>query len=472
MNIKDVLKTQNSNAPLSRRDAIKLMGISPIAASVLASTTTSSIAEACADVTGKVIIVGGGSGAIMALSRIKRAIKNPDITIIAPNDIHLYQPGQVFIGAGEMEMDDIILDNNDYIDPDEVTWIKDEVEVFDPDNNTLTTRAGEKLKYDYLVVATGVQCHYEDIQGLTKEDIGHNGITSVYLNDLEKGTSVGATATWEWNKALKEAAKTSKQKVIFTHPNTAIKCGGAPQKVLHLTADYLKQDGLSAEYFFITSLKTLFSLPHVDKALHKVQSQYDTITNKFQHHLQAIDVKNKKATFLHSYSEEIYDEEFGESETVSHENTVVMDYDFINITPPMSSVDALMNSKLVDFTGWLEVDKHTLQHARYSNVFGIGDTCGIPMCKTGGSARHQGPILVENLISVMKNEKVKAIFDGYTVCPIKTAYGKIIMAEFNYEGDAPTIPFLAIEEPRYFWWLFDLYQLKPMYQYLMLTGRF
>lgn len=472
MNLEDIINKQKSNTELSRRDAIKLMGISPIAASVLASTTTSSIAQACADVSGKVIIVGGGSGALMALSRIKRAIKNPDITIIAPNEIHLYQPGQVFIGAGVMEMEDIILNNNNYIDQDEVTWVKDEVEVFDADNNTVTTRAGEKLPYDYLVVATGAQYNYEDIEGLTKEDIGKNGITSVYLSDLEKGTSVGATATWEWNKALKKAAITSKQKVIFTHPNTKVKCGGAPQKVLHLTADYLKQDGLSAEYSFITSTKTLFPLPHVTKALEKVQASYDTITSKFQHHLQAIDVQNKKATFLHAYSEEIYDEEFGETEVVSHEDIVVMDYDFIHITPPMSAITALMNSKLVDFTGWLEVDKHTLQHKRYSNVFGIGDTCGIPMGKTGGSARHQGPIVTENLISVMKNEKAKAIFDGYTVCPIKTAYGQILMAEFNYKGDAPTIPFLSISEPRAFWWYFDLYQLKPMYQYLMLTGRF
>ncbi|MDB2562754.1 NAD(P)/FAD-dependent oxidoreductase, partial [Sulfurimonas sp.] len=381
------------------------MGISPIAASVLASAGASSIAEASADVSGKVIIVGGGSGALMALSRIKRAISKPDITIIAPNEVHLYQPGQVFVGAGEMEMEDMLLDNNNYIDEDEVTWVKDAVEIFDPDNNTLTTRAGDVLKYDYLVVATGAQYNYEKIEGLKVEDIGTNGITSVYLSDLEKGTSVGATATWEWNKALKEAAKTSKPKVIFTHPNTSIKCGGAPQKVMHLAADYLKQDGLSAEYSFMSSLKTLFHLPEVDKSLHEVQAGYDTITSKFQHHLQSIDVQKKQATFLHVYSEEVVDEDFGEIEIVSHEDEIVMDYDFIHITPPMSSITALMNSKLVDFTGWLEVDKHTLQHKRYSNVFGIGDTCGIPMNKTGGSARHQGPIVTENLISVMKNEK-------------------------------------------------------------------
>ena len=463
----DILKSQ-----LSRRDAIKIIGLSPVVATLLVSSTTSTEVKASSDVQGKVIIVGGGVGALMALSHIKRAISNPDITIIAPNEVHLYQPGQVFIGAGEMQLEDIILDNNNYIDKNEVTWIKDEVKIFDPDNNTLTTRAGKQLNYDYLVVATGVQYHYEAINGLTKEDIGKNGITSVYLSDLEKGTARGATATWEWFNELKAMAKKKKPKVIYTQPNTPIKCGGAPQKMLYLSADFLKKEGLSAEYSFVSSHKKLFSLPKIDKALHTVQSQYDKIENKFQHHLRAIDVRAKKATFIHAYEEDYYDEEMDEHETISKAQEVIMDYDFIHVVPPMSPVDAIMESKLIGSSGWLDVDKHTLQHKKYKNVFGIGDTCGIPMGKTGGSARHQGPIVTDNLIAVMQGKEPKAKFDGYTVCPIKTEYGKILMAEFNYKGPKPTIPFIAYDKPRYMWWAFDLYMLKPMYQYLMLTGLF
>ena len=464
---KDLLHKKN----LSRRDAIKLMGISPIAAGVLASTSGSSIAEASSDVSGKVLIVGGGAGAIMALSRLKQAIKNPDITIIAPNNVHLYQPGQVFVAAGEMQIDELMLENKNYINGDGITWIKDAVKTFDAKNNRVFTRAGQEVKYDVLIVAVGIQYHYERIKGLSQEDIGKNGITSVYLNDLEKGTAHGATATWEWYNELKEAAKVGKPKVIYTQPNTPIKCGGAPQKMLYLSADYLRQEGLSAEYQFVTSNAKLFSLPAIDKALHEVQAGYDTITNKFQHHMQSIDVKAKKATFIHAYEVEEIDEDFGTKEMVSKSEKVVLDYDFIHIVPPMSPVDAVMESDLIGKSGWLDVDKHTLQHKKYKNIFGIGDVCGIPMGKTGGSARHHGPILTQNVVDFMGGKEPKASFDGYTVCPIKTEYGKIIMAEFNYKGPAPTLP-LAYEKPRWIWWAFDLYMLKPMYQYLMLTGRF
>jgi len=120
--------------------------------------------------------------------------------------------------------------------------------------------------------------------------------------------------------------------------------------------------------------------------------------------------------------------------------------------------------------GWLEVDKESLQHRRYKNVFGIGDVCGIPMGKTGGSARHHAPIMVENLLAEMQGQALKEKFDGYTVCPLKAGYGEIIMAEFNYEGLAPSVPFLAPENPSRLWWFFDLHMLKSMYWYLMMRG--
>jgi sulfide:quinone oxidoreductase len=462
---------KNSLLSPSRRKALKIIGLSAVTASALIATTDS-VTIIPEDVQGEIIIVGGGAGALMMLARLQRTISDPHITIIAPNETHLYQPGQVFIGAGEMGIEDIQLDNRNYIDESKVRWIKDEVKRFDPQNNQLATRGGQRLTYDYLIVATGAQYHYEKIKGLSIEDIGTNGISSVYLSDLEKGTAQGAIDTWAWFQALKESAKEGKPKVLYTQPNTKIKCGGTPQKILYLSADYLKKEGLVAEYIFATPEKALFHLPSVATALQEVQSRYDTITNHYQYYLQSIDVANKRATFLHAYEKEVYDEEFGESEMVSYADTVVIDYDFIHITPPMSAVDAVVNSPLADDRGWLDVDPITLQHKQFSNIFGIGDTCGIPMGKTGGSARHQAPIIVRNLISLMKKESLHAKFDGYTVCPIKTQYGKILMAEFNYEGEAPTIPLLSIDEPRSLWWMFDRYQLKMIYQYMMMTGRF
>ncbi|WP_428737245.1 NAD(P)/FAD-dependent oxidoreductase [Sulfurimonas sp.] len=465
-----------NSSGMSRREALKLMGLSPIAAGLLLSGAVgeATTVEASSSAEGKIVIVGGGSGGIMAMARLHSALSNPNITLIAPNEKHLYQPGQVFMAAGEYTFEDIVKDNKDFI-PDDVEWIKDEVKTFDPDNNKVITRAGQEVSYDYLVVATGLQYHYEWIDGLTKDMIGKNGISSVYLNDAEAGTANGGSITWDWFNNLKEAAKKGTPKVICTQPATAIKCGGAPQKILYLSDDFLKKDNLSADYTFATTSSNLFSVPEVNKTLEEeVQPRYGNITNKFGHNLVAIDAENKIATFEHKYEEQgEYDEDLEEYEIIKKTERVEMKYDFIHIVPPMAGVDAVASSSLAwqkgTGKGWLEVDQYTLQHRRYKNVFGIGDICGVPKGKTGGSARHHGPIMVGNLLAVMEGKEPKEKFDGYTVCPLKTQYGKIILAEFDYKGAAPSFP-LDVGEQRWIWWAFDLYMLKPMYWYLMMRG--
>lgn len=474
MNPEEIMKTIKVQEGLSRRDALKMMALSPVAASVLAGAAAPTTLEASSsNAVGKIVIVGGGSGALMVLARLRRALAKPDITIIAPNEKHVYQPGQIFVAAGEYEPEDIIFDNTGYIG-DDVTWIKDEAATFDPDNNKVTTKNGTVVAYDYLVVATGVQYHYEQIEGLSADMIGQNGISSVYLSDLAAGTAEGGTITHEWFKAVHEAAKTSKPRVICTQPSTPLKCGGAPQKILYLSDDYLKRDKLTADFIFATAGEKLFSLPEIDAAIQKVQKGYGNITNKFGHDLIRIDGSKKIATFLHKYQVQgEFDKEYNEYEMIDKEDEVELEYDFIHISPPTAAVDAVANSMLGwqkgTAKGWLEVDRETLQHRRYKNVFGIGDVCGIPVGKTGGSARHQGPIVVGNLISVMEKKEPALKFDGYTVCPLKVSYGQIIMAEFNYDGLAPSFP-LDPAQPRWIWWAFDLYMLQPMYRYLMLNG--
>lgn len=464
---------------ISRRTALKMIGVGGAATmmGMSPSLQAEESKDTCSMQAVNVLVVGGGSGGIMALARLRRALPNATLTLIAPNEKHLYQPGQIFMAAGLYTLDDIVKENQDFI-PDDVRWIKDEVASFDPDNNKVTTRKGEVVPYDYMVVATGLVYHYEWIRGLSKEDIGKDGISSVYLNDLEKGTAEGAKITWEWFDMLKNAALSgTKPVIIYTQPATPIKCGGAPQKILYLSADYLKEVGLGAQYIFATPTKTLFSQPTIAASLLEEQKRYDSITNKFSHTLVAIDVNNKVATFEEIYEiKGEYDEDLEEYEIEEDKREVALKYDFIHIVPPMSAPQAIVDSPLGwqkgAVKGWLEVDDVSLQHLRYKNVFGIGDVCGIPMGKTGGSARHQAPIVVANLVAHLEEKTLSEKFDGYTVCPLKVGYGEIIMAEFNYNGLAPTLPFLDPAKPRWMWWEFDLRVIKPMYWHLMLKGWF
>jgi sulfide:quinone oxidoreductase len=474
---------------LSRRDALKLLGAGGAATMLGApSASAATVAHAASsDKKAKILIVGAGAGGIMAAARLRRSAPNAEITIIGPNTTHLYQPGQVFMAAGLYTERDIQEKNVDLI-PSGVTWLKDSVTSFDPDNNKLTTQKSGELSYDFLVVAAGIDYDYESIEGMSADLVGQKGISSVYLNDPIEGTAKGGVVTWEWFKALRKAAESASVenpiKAIYTQPNTPIKCGGAPQKILYLSNDALRGNGplggkdvhMNVQSTFCKNSGKLFGVASYNKTLvDEVTPMYQNITDKFNHVLKKIDADKKIATFEHSYSVKgEYDPDLEEYDIIKKKDMVEMEYDFIHIVPPMRAAKAVANSPLGwekgSAKGWLACDKHTLQHVKYKNVFGIGDILGIPKGKTGGSARHHGPILQENLVAVMEGKEPTAKFDGYTVCPLKTQYGEIMLAEFDYKGEAPSFPLLDPSRPRWVWWAFDLYMLKPMYFQLMMRG--
>lgn len=51
----------------------------------------------------------------------------------------------------------------------------------------------------------------------------------------------------------------------------------------------------------------------------------------------------------------------------------------------MGPPDVLINSPVSDGVGWVDVDKETLQHKKYPNVFGIGDCTNLPTSKTAAA---------------------------------------------------------------------------------------
>lgn len=482
---REVLDKLLKQEGMSRRDALKLMGLGG-AATLLGSAAAPVEAKAGGtDKKVKIVIVGGGAGGIMAAARLRKAASNAEIVLIAPNETHLYQPGQVFMAAGLYTQSDIQKPNADLV-PGDVKWVKDSVVEFDPDSNTVVTGANGKIGYDFLVVATGLQYDYERIEGMSPDLVGQKGISSVYLNDPVKGTAQGGVATWEWFQKVRAAAERASESspihVIYTQPSTPIKCGGAPQKILYLSDDNLRGNGpdggkdvhKNAQLYFTKKGGSLFGVKEYNETLLNVTKDFGNIEDKFGYDLVGLDADKKIAHYNFHYLEKgEYDEDLEEYDMIPMMKKVDMSYDFIHVVPPMKAVDAVANSKIGwqkgSAKGWMAADRYTLKHIKIDNVFGIGDILGIPLGKTGGSARHHGPVLQENLIAAIEGKELTAKFDGYTVCPLKTEYGKIMLAEFNYDGKAPSVP-LDPSVPRWLWWAFDLYMLEPMYWHLMMRG--
>ncbi|HMS43414.1 MAG TPA: FAD/NAD(P)-binding oxidoreductase [Pyrinomonadaceae bacterium] len=387
----------------------------------------------------KIVIVGGGTAGISVAARLCK--NNSDVAIIEPSEKHYYQPLWTLVGGGIVPKETTERNEKDYI-PAGAVWIKDRVAEFLPDENALVTESGKKIEYEYLVVAAGIQLDWAKVKGLP-EALGKDGVCSNYsYQTVEK--------TWKFIRTFKSG------NAIFTQPNTPIKCGGAPQKIAYLAEDYFRKNGIrdKAKVKFINGMPTIFGSPHYAPTLTK-HCEDTGIETKFKYNLTEIRAASKEAIFTQV--------ETGEE--------LIEKYDMIHVTPPMSAPDFIKRSALANEAGWIDVDKETLQHTKFKNVFGLGDSSSLPTSKTGAAIRKQVPVVVENLRHLMKNETLSEKYDGYTSCPLVTGYDSLIMAEFGYDlKPQETFPFDQNKE-RYSMYLVKRYVLPQLYWNGMLRGR-
>ena len=375
----------------------------------------------------KVVIVGGGAGGITAAAQLLRqssTFRN-EIAIVDPAEKHYYQPLWTLVGAGEVEREITEREEASVI-PDGAAWLKDAITEFHPDENYVLTASGQELHYDFLVVAAGIQIDWGKVKGL-KETIGKNGVVSNYSYEY-------VNSTWETLRNFKGGT------AIFTAPNTPIKCGGAPQKIMYLAEDYFRKAGVrnKSKVVFASGGTIIFGVKKYAETLSKSVRERD-IDTQFYHNLIEIDGEKHEAVF----------------EQLQTKERVTMHYDMIHVVPPMSAPDFIKTSPLADANGWMDVDKNTLQHTKYSNVFGIGDCTNAPTAKTGAAIRKQAPVVVHNIVAVMNQEPLSPKYNGYSSCPLITGYGRLVLAEFDYNNEPQeTFPFNQAQER------FSMYLLK------------
>ncbi|MBM7585942.1 sulfide:quinone oxidoreductase [Bacillus pakistanensis] len=374
----------------------------------------------------KVIIVGGGTAGITVAARLLRQSKafEQDIAIFDPAEKHYYQPLWTLVGAGVAKKETTCRDMKGLI-PEGAHWIRQAVFSFEPEENQITTTSGESYTYDYLVVGAGIQVNWDGVTGL-KETLGKNNVCSNYSYEH-------VDYTWETIRNF------SGGNAIFTHPNTPVKCGGAPQKIMYLAEDSFNRSGVQDQstIIFGSANPAIFDVPKYRKALEKVV-QRKQIDPHYRHNLIEVRGELKEAVFENL--------DTGETKTLS--------FDMLHVTPPMQAPAFIKESPLADENGWVDVHKYTLQHHRYPNVFGLGDSSNLPTSKTGAAIRKQAPVVVENLMAIIKGQPISARYDGYTSCPLVTGYNSLILAEFDYEKNpSESMPFNQAKERKSMYFL-------------------
>ncbi len=392
----------------------------------------------------QVVIVGGGNAGISVAARLKRS-GLADIAIIEPSETHSYQPLWTLVGGGRAGATSSQRSQASVM-PKGVAWVKDRVATIDPEQHAVQTDGGLTITYEQVVVCPGIQLDWGRVPGMA-EALTTPSASSNYQLDL-------AQKTW------RNIDRMTSGSAVFTMPSGPIKCAGAPQKIAYLAADHWRRKGVldAIDITLVLPTPGMFGVKVFADELEKVVERYG-INVELSSEMVEVDADTGTAIVANN------------AEGTKHD----VHYDLLHTVPPQSAPDWIKASAIADPdnpAGYVQVDKHTMQHTRFPDVFALGDAGSTPNSKTGAAIRKQAPVLVENLLAVRAGRTPAAQYSGYASCPLTTARDKMLLAEFDYSMQpAPSIPVIDTTHERRDMWLLKKYGLPFLYWNFILTGR-
>ena len=200
------------------------------------------------------------------------------------------------------------------------------------------------------------------------------------------------------------------------------------------------------------------------------------INLRFGHILEKIDAENRIAWY--SFAPHVAEYNHKDIKVEKDGELTGIHYDMLHTAAPSVAPGFVRDSQLVNEAKWLDVDQYTLQHNKYPNIFGLGDVAGLPTAKTGAAIRKQVPIVVDNILLLVKSGQIgNKAYNGYSSCPLVTDYGKMVLAEFDYDNKFTPDPklkqMLISDSSKEHWrlWILKKYGLPYLYWHKMLKGK-
>ncbi len=346
------------------------------------------------------LILGAGTAGTMVANRLSRLLDLDEwrITIVDQHETHYYQPGFLFIPFGIYSKNDVIKPKRDFIPPG-VKLVMSPIDVIEADQNRVKLVDGKILNYDYLVIATGCKVHPEETPGLEEHE-WRKTIHDFY-------TIEGAIAlakhlrTWQGGRMLVN---------VVENP---IKCPVAPLEFLMLADWFFHEQGIRdrVEITYATPLPGAFTKPIAARHLGDILEQKGVnVVPEFM--IERVEPDARKIV---SYDEQ------------------ELEYDLL-VSVPVNMGDAMVGrSELGDELNFIPVDKHTMLHDKYDNLFVLGDAAAIPTSKAGSVAHFAVDCFSENFLRHIDGLEMLPTFDGHANCFIESGFGKGLLIDFNYE---------------------------------------
>ena len=349
----------------------------------------------------RLLILGGGTAGTMVANKLRPRLHADDwsITVVDQDDVHLYQPGYLFIPFGIYEPDDVVKPREQFI-PEGVELVIGAVDKVVPDDNSVLLTDGRTLDYDQLVIASGTTPRPDQTPGMDGEEFGKS-IHEFY--SLAGSTALAHTLkTWEGGR------------LVVHIVDMPIKCPVAPLEFTFLADAFFAEHGMrdQVEITYVTPLPGAFTKPIASKYLGGMLDE-------------------RKIALESDFMVERIDEE---TKTLVSYDEREVPFDLL-VSIPLHAGAAFVSRSpgLGDDLGFVKTHPNTLQAERAANIFAIGDATNVPASKAGSVAHFESEVLIENVKHFLAGEPLEPGFDGHANCFIETGHDKALLIDFNYQ---------------------------------------
>jgi sulfide:quinone oxidoreductase len=363
-----------------------------------------------------VLVLGGGVGGLVTANELRRRLDPADRVVVVERELrHLFQPSLLWLMVGRRRRDQIERRLSELLDPG-VELVEAEVTSIDPAARRVETTTGV-LVGDALVVALGAEPDRDAVPGY------HEAALDFFSPE---GAAACALALEGFRGG----------RVVVTVTALPYKCPAAPYEAALLLDDELRRRGLRERSEIDVYSPEPAPMPVAGPVMGAA----------------VVGLLDAKGIGFHPESR------VDRFEPASHEIVLAdgsrVGYDLLAGVPPHRAPAAVRGCSLAGDTGWVPVDRATLE-TRHERVYAIGDATtitlanGKPLPRAGVFAHRQGLVVARRIAAAFAGRQSRHTFDGAGYCWVETGAGRAAFAvgEFFAEPD----PTLALRAPGRSW---------------------
>lgn len=125
-----------------------------------------------------IVVLGAGIGGISMAFEAKAAARSEDrVTVISNQPYFQFTPSNPWVGVGWRQRNDIVIDLAPILKRRDIGFISIAATRLHASENTVELSDGSKVEYDYLVIATGPELAFDEIEGLGPDGFTHSVCT-------------------------------------------------------------------------------------------------------------------------------------------------------------------------------------------------------------------------------------------------------------------------------------------------------